>query len=470
MDSLQLDLDLMQHWFDYTFQLLQRFSMVAMVVFALSRSAELRKTLLDANAKSSAALSVIVIFGAIAIVGTYSGVVINLDKLGEGSGKLVNYHSLQKSEAIVGFRDTITLIAGLIGGPLVGFGTGLIAGIHRNGLGGVAGPASGFATMLLGLFAGYARKFFLRETATIKGVLCVAFIGSVLHRIVLLLLVSSYKNANVLLFWEIVVPVIIINCSGCVLFFWIMSDLDHDRLQNEARAAILTAEEVNIENGRLNLLARTAEYNANFYKTEAELSALYAQVDPHFLGNTLAAIQALIRIAPDNADAYIAKLAVFFNETRESASLTSITLKRELEQVEHYMEFQQLRFQKNVRLTISVPNDLFDYELPPRSLQTLVENALTHGRPGLTHPLVITISGEETANTIILRVQDNGCGIAPERLVLLGTQIVPSSSNGTALYQLKKILLLRFHEQASLEINSQLQQGTTITITLPKEL
>ena len=138
--------------------------------------------------------------------------------------------------------------------------------------------------------------------------------------------------------------------------------------------------------------------------------------------------------------------------------------------MQHYMEFQQLRFQEQVVFSIDVPTDLFDYAVPPRCLQTLVENCLTHGRRGIEHPLKITISGEETPKTVILRVQDNGCGIAPERLALLGKQIVTSSSNGTALHQLKQSLLLIFDEQAILTVNSILQLGTIVIIEFPKEL
>jgi LytS/YehU family sensor histidine kinase len=468
MDFLQVDL--MQHWLDYTFQLVQRFSMLVVVAFALMRREWLRKALLEKNLTTLTALSVMAVFGAIAIVGTYSSVVIDLHKLSQGSAQAPHLSSnLKSSQALVGFRDTMTLMAGLIGGPLVGFGAGLIAGVHRYSLGGFAGLASGLGTLLLGIFAGYAQRLFPRETATAQGVLCVAIIGSILQRLVILLAVDSPNDAYVLS-WEIAVPVIIINCLGCLLFFWIMSDLDKDRLQNQAKAAILAAEQTSVENKRLDLLARAAQFNANIYKQQAELRALQAQVEPHFLNNTLSAIQALISINPDNARTYIAKLATFFNETRECASLTSITLEQELMQVQHYMEFQQLRFQEKVVFSINVPTDLLDYAVPPRSLQTLVENCLTHGRRGITHPLEITISGEETPKTVILRVQDNGCGIAPERLALLGKQIVPSSSNGTALHQLKQSLLLAFHEQAILTINSLLQQGTIVTIEFPREL
>ena len=251
MDFLQADL--MQHWLDYTLQLLQRFSMLVVVAFALMRREWLRKALLEKNLTMLMTLSVMVVFGAIAIVGTYSSVVIDLHKLAQGSVQISSLSSgLKKSQALVGFRDTMTLIAGLIGGPLVGFGTGLIAGVHRYSLGGFAGLASGFGTLLLGIFAGFAQRLFPRETATSQGVLCVAFIGSILQRLVILLVVDSPNDANVLS-WEIAIPVVIINCLGCLLFFWIMSDLDKDRLQNQARAAILAAEQSSIENKRLDL-------------------------------------------------------------------------------------------------------------------------------------------------------------------------------------------------------------------------
>lgn len=164
-----------------------------------------------------------------------------------------------------------------------------------------------------------------------------ALIGTALQRIVILLIDSS-NDANALSV-EIAVPVVIINCTGCVLFYWIMSDLDRARVQNKAREAILIADQARIENERLDLLARAAQYNANFYKQQAELRVLHAQVEPHFLNNTLGAIQALISVNPDNARSYIAKLATFFNETRESSVLTAITLEQELMQVQHYMEF-----------------------------------------------------------------------------------------------------------------------------------
>lgn len=462
--------EIINHWLGYTFQLVQRFSIVVVVAFALIRREWLRKALLEVNVKLHQRLITMVVFGCIAIVGTLSGVVIDLHELGHSSVHVSNLNSgLKGSEAIVGFRDTMTLMAGLIGGPWVGFGAGLIAGIHRYSLGGFAGLASALGTLVIGIFAGCSRNFFPSQTATTQGVFAVAFIGTILQRLVILLMVDSPNDANVLSL-EIAVPVFIINCIGCVLFYWIMCDLDRDRLQNQAREAILIAEQAKVENERLDLLARAAQSNAHFYKQQAELRALHAQVEPHFLNNTLAAIQALITINPENARAYIAKLAAFFNETRENAALTAITLEQELLQVQHYMEFQQLRFQEKVVFEINVPADLLDYQLPPRSLQTLVENALTHARRGLTRPLSITIIGEETASSVVLCVKDDGCGIAPERLMLLGKQTVPSSSNGTALYQLNQSLALGFSGLAKLDIHSALEQGTTVIVSFPKEL
>jgi len=461
--------EIIEHWLSYTIELAQRFSIIVVIAFALIQREWLRKALMEAKLKWQQRLITMFVFGGIAVVGTLSGVVVDLHDLGQSAPHLSNLSSgLQDSEAIVGFRDTMTMMAGLIGGTWVGLGAGLIAGIHRYSLGGFAGLASGLGTVVIGLFAGSAQHFFPRKTATTRGVLLVALIGTALQRIVILLINSS-NDANALSV-EIAVPVVIINCTGCVLFYWIMSDLDRARVQSKAREAILIADQAKIENERLDLLARAAQYNANFYKQQAELRALHAQVEPHFLNNTLGAIQALISVNPDNARSYIAKLATFFNETRESSVLTAITLEQELMQVQHYMEFQQLRFLKKVVFEINVSADILDYQLPPRSLQTLVENALTHGRRGINHPLSIVISSKENSSCVILQVQDNGCGIAPERLALLGKQNVLSKSNGTALYQLNQTLALGFSDLAKLEIHSTLGQGTTVTVKFPKEI
>lgn len=202
---------------------------------------------------------------------------------------------------------------------------------------------------------------------------------------------------------------------------------------------------------------------------KAELRALHAQVEPHFLNNTLNAIHTLISIEPNKAAEYLGKLARFMNDTRLTASANSVTIEQELSQLARYLDFQQLRFPGKFVVHEEVPTGLLAYQILPRSLQTLAENALLHGLRGHTEPLNISITAEDDGDTLQLCMTDNGCGIAPERLADLGQQAVHSASgSGSALYQINQSLQLAFDGKANLAIQSQLGLGTKVIMTLPK--
>jgi len=99
----------------------------------------------------------------------------------------------------------------------------------------------------------------------------------------------------------------------------------------------------------------------------------------------------------------------------------------------------------------------------------LAENALTHGRSGRPEGLTLQIEAVDQGDCFVLRVTDDGRGIAPERLATLGQGEVDSPhSNGTALYQLTKSLALTYGSPASLSITSQPGAGTVVLLTLPK--
>jgi two-component system sensor histidine kinase LytS len=438
MDVSQLEV--ISHWLINSSELMQRVFVIMMVAYLAIRLAWLRQVLRGIQSCWQHVFITALFFGVFAIIGSHNGLLIDIHQ----NGRILNwstktiFNPLQTSQAIISFRDLMALSAGLTGGIWVGFGAGLLAGIERGYLGGFAGVPSGIGTMILGLMAGLIKHYFPLWIKDTKAIICIAIIATVLQKLILIALIESYID-GIALAKETFFPLLLVNCGGCLIFTFVLKDLERDQLRDEKR--------------------------------QAELLALHAQVEPHFLNNTLTAIQELIYTQPDNAHTYLAKLAIFFNETRENATLTLITIEQELFQVQHYIEFQQLRFQDKIYFDINVPMRIFDYQLPPRSLQTLIENALTHGRKQLTQPLTITISGRETENKIILRIEDNGCGIAPERLALLTKQLVKSTQgNGTALYYLKQSLLLAFRGQAQLVIKSHLNQGTVVIISFPKEL
>jgi two-component system sensor histidine kinase LytS len=252
------DLSICLHWFDETVQILQRLFVVVVAAFISIRFEWLRQALRGAELKWRYRLPAMLVFGLLAIIGTHSGIIIDVREGWRAIDLSAEIpEKLSETQAIVGFRDTMALVAGLIGGPWVGFGAGLLAGAERYLLGGFAGLASGLATVLLGVFAGGIRCLRPHWVATVTGVFWVAVAGTLLHRLMILILVRPY-NLAVALSWEVIVPVAVVNILGCVLFFWIMRDLDRDRLEKEVHEARLLA-------------------------LQAELRALRAQVGPHFL-------------------------------------------------------------------------------------------------------------------------------------------------------------------------------------------
>ena len=126
------DLSICLHWFDETVQLLQRFFVVVVAAFIAIRFEWLRQALRGAELKWRYRVPAIGVFGLLAILGTHSGIPIDIHqglRAIDLSAELPE--KLGETQAIVGFRDTMALVAGLIGGPWVGLGAGLLAGAER---------------------------------------------------------------------------------------------------------------------------------------------------------------------------------------------------------------------------------------------------------------------------------------------------------------------------------------------------
>ena len=431
------DMSIGLHWFYVIMQLLPRLFVVVVAAFIAIRFEWLRQALRGTELQWRYCVPAILVFAMLAITGTHSGIPIDIHQGLQAIDLTTEMpEKLGETQAIVGFRDTMTLVSGLIGGPWVGLGTGLLAGAERYQLGGFAAVASGLATALLGFFAGCIRYFRPNWIDKVSGVFWVAVTGTLLHRLLILILVQPYSDA-LALSWEAVGPVFIVNCLGCVLFFWIMRDLDRDRLENE------------IHEARLLVL-------------QAELRALKAQVDPHFLNNTLNDLQSLIRRDPDKARRYVRQLADFFNYTREFAGHNTISLAQELAQLQRYLALQILGLGDKLQISIHVADDLMDFQVLPGCLLTLTENALKHGFKGRKAPYQLLISAETEGANLLLKVIDNGRGIASERLTELGLRPVQSKNKGggVALHQLLQSLRLVFGEHVELSFDSVIGGGT----------
>ncbi|NOU23737.1 MAG: histidine kinase [Methyloglobulus sp.] len=433
-----LDVNIIIHWLNNTIELLPRVCVAMIAAYVAMRITALRRALNGTHKRWQYRVITVFFFGLLAIIGTHSGLRVDIHQ----GGAIINWttsgvsFSLQPSHAIIGFRDLMVLTAGLFGGPWGGFCAGLLAGADRFFMGGFAGTVSAIATVLQGLGAGLSRQFWPQWTTTAKGILIISLLGTLLQKLLLFTFVQPHADA-IALVRETVIPVLLVNSLGCLLFMVVMKDLERDRLKIEAQ--------------------------------RAELRALHAQVEPHFLNNTLNAIHTLIGINPNTAADYVVKLARFLDNTRKNAGANSITLGQELSQLRQYMAFQNLRFPDKFHFHDEIPVCLSDFRIPPRSLQTLVENALIHGMRGLKKTMAITLTGEDNGQAMRLSIIDNGCGIAPGRLQELCKSPVQSEQgSGNALHQMNQSLNLAFNGRAKLDIQSQLGKGTKVILTLPK--
>ena len=433
--------DLFLHWLNEILQIVPRLFIVVVAAFIAIRFEWLRLALRGKQISRRNVLPAILVFALLAVIGTHSGIPIDIHLgLREIDLNAAWPAHLRDSQAIVGFRDTMILSAGMIGGPWVGLGAGLIAGAERYYLGGFAALASGVATVLLGMFTGAVRHYKPEWIASEQGILSVAVIGTLIHRLLILLLVRPFEDAWTLS-WEVIIPVGVVNVLGCLLFFWVVRDLDRDRL------------EIEIQETRLLML-------------QAELRAFRAQVEPHFLNNTLNDLQDLIAEQPDKAIAYVGQLAAFFSFTRQYTALNTIGLAQELEQLQRYLALQGLALGDKLQYRFDVPESLLGLQVLPGCLLTLAENALKHGFKGHPAPYQLRISGKQEGDELLLVVSDNGKGIAPERLQIIGHQPLQSQQKGggVALHQLLQCLRLVFGEQVGLNFDSTEGVGTVVTL------
>lgn len=429
--------DMMFHWLDNTAQLSQRVCVVLMAAYVSIRMEWIRQALrgdlkLWRNRLISSAF-----FGFFAIIGTHSGFLLDVHHVGKRIEWPADFvDALKHSQAVIGFRDLMVLAAGLTGGPWVGLGAGFFAGFERYLLGGFAGNASAFATLVQGLWAGLIFQKRPRWANSLIGASVITLAGTLMQKLILLVWVKPNADALTLVL-ETSLPVAVVNTLGALLFLFVMQDLERDRLKSQAQ--------------------------------QAELRALNAQIEPHFMHNTLNAIKALIRRDPEAASQYVVKLARFLDDTRQNIGANSISLKQELAQVERYLDFQALRFPDAVHFQRNISPQLLNCQIPPRCLQTLTENALLHGMLGKTGMLKLDIIGVDHGDTFTVRVSDSGIGIPAQRLAELGKRPLDSTNgNGSALYHLRQGLNLVFPQESTMTINSWVGHGTEVILTIPK--
>jgi two-component system LytT family sensor kinase len=200
--------------------------------------------------------------------------------------------------------------------------------------------------------------------------------------------------------------------------------------------------------------------------SQAELRALRAQMNPHFLFNALTTIGYLIQTAPTRAlDTLMQLTSLLRAVLRSEGDFT--TLGRELDVIESYLEIERARFEQRLRIVIDVPASLRMIRVPPLVLQPLVENAVKHGiaplRAGGEVRVRATIEGSgDHTRSLLLVVQDTGAG-ATEEALRRGREA------GVGLRNVERRLAGQYGAEASLTVHSLAGQGTTVEIRIPPD-
>ncbi|MBE5844372.1 MAG: sensor histidine kinase [Butyrivibrio sp.] len=206
---------------------------------------------------------------------------------------------------------------------------------------------------------------------------------------------------------------------------------------------------------------------------KAEFEVLQAQINPHFLYNTL---DAIVWSAEAGNNKQVVKMVGSLSDFFRSAlnkGKEIVTIREELQHVRSYLEIQQIRYQDILEYEITVDEALDAYLIPKITIQPIVENALYHGIKNKRGGGKITVSGNEAEEYIEIIVEDNGMGMTSERLDEVRESLVnrrPGQDAIYGMYNVNERIRLSFGEGYGLSLDSVYGDGTTVKVKLPKIL
>ena len=205
-------------------------------------------------------------------------------------------------------------------------------------------------------------------------------------------------------------------------------------------------------------------------KRKMEKKLLQSQINPHFLYNTLDSIIWMIQSGEyKGAEQMVSLLAKFFR-TSLSQGKDMIPLEKELEHATSYLAIQNIRFKDKFEFCVHADQALLKYLCPKLSIQPLLENAIYHGMEGKFEDGEIHINVYEKENVIHIEVVDNGLGMTEEKIDYIMNNKVVSSKRGSGIgvRNVSERIKLIYGEEYGISITSELDEGTTATITIPK--
>lgn len=205
-------------------------------------------------------------------------------------------------------------------------------------------------------------------------------------------------------------------------------------------------------------------------KKEAEIKLLQAQINPHFLYNTLDSIYSIARIKKvDEISKMVYALSKFFRISL-SGGKEFVTLREALDLAINYLTIQNIRFKGRIDYDVEISQDLMDFIVPKLILQPIVENSINHGLENVKSDGKITISAQIIDNTLYINVKDNGTGIEKSELYRINDSLLNEKTDeqaSFALRNLNKQIKMKYGNAFGIELESELNIGTKTIVRLP---
>ena len=203
--------------------------------------------------------------------------------------------------------------------------------------------------------------------------------------------------------------------------------------------------------------ATAAEEGLKRQLVEAQLKMMQAQVEPHFLFNTLASVDYLIETDPSTASKMQKNLIQYLRAALPQMREGSTTLGKEVQLCRAYLEILKFRMEDRLQYTVTVPQGLMSAQFPPMMLQSLVENSIKHGLEPKPEGGAITISADIVDGRLRVTVADSGLGFAA----------AARPGSGVGLSNVRERLSALYGGRARLSIDANDPSGTIVTIDVP---
>ena len=190
---------------------------------------------------------------------------------------------------------------------------------------------------------------------------------------------------------------------------------------------------------------------------QAQMRMLQAQIEPHFLFNTLATIQSLIGRSPDKANLMMDNFIAYLRQSLSASRAQVGTVQQEFDLLRHYLELLKIRMGDRLQFELDLADDLRSEPLAPMLLQPIVENAIKHGLEPKVEGGMVRVSARRAGAQMVLTVADNGLGFSDH---------ADSSGEGVGLSNLRERIAVLYDGRATLTV-ADASPGTMITIAVP---